>query len=333
MEVPQVTLRFTIDKIASRNSFISKVFDVRGLQWQIKVTQEMEMLGVYLESRNKDATSWSCMAWCRIQLISSSRQPYEKSFKSPREYSAKRLSYGIKNFISLNDLYDPAKRYIDNNSIVLEVKVKANLPAILSKSVIEKTTCIRLTIDNITNSYGFISPSTDIRGIPWRVKVFFRKVDSKSVMAVMLNCAYRDTPNWSCKASAIIRLRSFDPDKPSYQCQFSKMHKFTSTAASQGFKNFITRKKLLDEGKQFVRDGSIRLEIEMTVEKPNGTARKRTVECPICLENLLEKNTKTTECGHVFCQYCIERSLTVKSFCPTCKVPLHLSDTFMLYWP
>jgi hypothetical protein len=31
------------------------------------------------------------------------------------------------------------------------------------------------------------------------------------------------------------------------------------------------------------------------------------VECPICYEDLNEKDLKTVECGHKFCKYCISR--------------------------
>ncbi|XP_037035231.1 probable inactive serine/threonine-protein kinase fnkC [Bradysia coprophila] len=334
MEVPQLTLRFTIVKIKQKNLFFSEIFELRGLQWQIKVHKRKDALNVYLKSLNKDKSAdWSCMASCRVQLISLCRQAYEKSFKSPREFSAKHLSHGFKKFISLKDLFDPAKSYVENNSIVLEVKVKANLPMKLSDDLVKKLTFVRLTIDNINASCGFLSPVFEMSGIPWRIKVYTRKIDKERVMAVMLNCAYSDTKRWSCQAAASFQLKSFDPVQRPHQWQFSKKHKFSRKSVSHGCRSFITWDDLLDEGKSFVRNGSIVFDIEMIVEKTTGIGTKKTTECPICMENLLELPVRTTECGHVFCQFCIERAVTTRNICPTCKEPLLPSQLFPIYLP
>ena len=40
-------------------------------------------------------------------------------------------------------------------------------------------------------------------------------------------------------------------------------------------------------------------------------------QCPVCLCDI--NNPVMTECGHVFCQHCLDSSYTIKNTCPVCK--------------
>lgn len=44
--------------------------------------------------------------------------------------------------------------------------------------------------------------------------------------------------------------------------------------------------------------------------------------CVICLADTPEQPTAGDNCTHVFCRDCIERWLTQKNECPTCRAPL-----------
>lgn len=41
------------------------------------------------------------------------------------------------------------------------------------------------------------------------------------------------------------------------------------------------------------------------------------LECPLCLELLYDP--VTLPCGHVFCKFCLERSMKEKAICPMCR--------------
>lgn len=43
------------------------------------------------------------------------------------------------------------------------------------------------------------------------------------------------------------------------------------------------------------------------------------VMCTICLRSAIGRKPHATHCGHVFCEYCIKRSMVAKKQCPTCK--------------
>jgi|LauGreSBDMM110SN_4_FD.fasta_scaffold12189_2 hypothetical protein len=52
-------------------------------------------------------------------------------------------------------------------------------------------------------------------------------------------------------------------------------------------------------------------------------------ECPICYNDIGEKNNCTTECGHVFCLQCIVTCLSTNkhSPCPICRTPIDHQNT------
>ena len=61
---------------------------------------------------------------------------------------------------------------------------------------------------------------------------------------------------------------------------------------------------------------------ESTVPPP-----KNTDSCPICFDDLKWRDTYTTECGHHFCQKCIQSTIkqlphTTRCPCPMCRAPL-----------
>ena len=45
-------------------------------------------------------------------------------------------------------------------------------------------------------------------------------------------------------------------------------------------------------------------------------------ECPICFEQIGNKNTCTTECGHTFCFKCMAESIQRNVKCPCCRFEL-----------
>ncbi|CAM8911747.1 unnamed protein product [Rhodiola kirilowii] len=56
-----------------------------------------------------------------------------------------------------------------------------------------------------------------------------------------------------------------------------------------------------------------------------------TFSCPICMEKL--KIETSTKCGHIFCEDCIKKALSVKKCCPTCRKKLRAKDIFRIYLP
>jgi hypothetical protein len=57
------------------------------------------------------------------------------------------------------------------------------------------------------------------------------------------------------------------------------------------------------------------------VAKPVETPviSKEVDTCPICYEDVGEKNSCVTECGHKFCMTCMAKNLQVSAKCPLCR--------------
>jgi len=51
--------------------------------------------------------------------------------------------------------------------------------------------------------------------------------------------------------------------------------------------------------------------------KLNDTIKEKI--CPVCYENIQDKNYIVTKCNHVFCNDCLFQSLKVNSTCPICR--------------
>lgn len=341
MDIPELGVRITVENIRNISSFCSPEFVVRGLPWKIQVFKRKDAsLSVYVKCEKKDnSAAWTCMAHCKFKLISFSQQPHERSFKEPREFSAKQRSYGYLKFIELKDLFDPAKNYIENGSIVLEIKLKANAFRNLSENLAstelmsdEMKKCFRLTIKNMSDFTGFYSPEIYVRGIPWRIKVYTTKIMNTSTIAITLNCVYSDNfTDWSCKARAVFRLNSNKSSKAPNEWTFKQVYDFTRNSNAYGNKRFITWKDLMEVDNQYIQNDSIVLDVELIVQKPVNAWSFETVTCPICLHNLIGRPIASTFCGHVYCKLCIEKAIEQRNICPVCNQHLILAQIHPIY--
>ncbi|OMJ67919.1 hypothetical protein SteCoe_34797 [Stentor coeruleus] len=61
--------------------------------------------------------------------------------------------------------------------------------------------------------------------------------------------------------------------------------------------------------------------------KPTPTLSKKPLnsDCPICKSSL--KKPSVTQCGHSFCEYCLDEHLTYNQSCPVCRT--NLTGTFL----
>lgn len=57
------------------------------------------------------------------------------------------------------------------------------------------------------------------------------------------------------------------------------------------------------------------------------------LSCPICLEYLTSKRKPTsTRCGHVYCEECIQQTLTMSKKCPKCQAGITPKSCIRLYF-
>ncbi|ELT89456.1 hypothetical protein CAPTEDRAFT_149911 [Capitella teleta] len=115
----------------------------RTSQQQDKNNQKS--LGFFLQSNaDSESSSWSCNAIAELRILS--QKPDGKPFtrKIQHLFFTKENDWGFSHFISWNDLLDPERGYIKDDSVTLEVNVIADAPHGVSWDSKKHTGCVGL---------------------------------------------------------------------------------------------------------------------------------------------------------------------------------------------
>ena len=72
-------------------------------------------------------------------------------------------------------------------------------------------------------------------------------------------------------------------------------------------------------------------------DKSSIIRQKKLSRCPICMDKINKNSMILTKCGHLYCNECLLKSLSVKSNCPICRekidndndyITIHYNDTY-----
>lgn len=134
----EAVFSFRVDNFSKlRDSVLSPPCYVRNLPWKIMLipritftnNTETKALGFFLQCNGEsDSSSWSCNAMAELRLIS--WKPDQESFvrKIKHLFYSKENDWGFSHFLAWNELVDPDKGYVQDDTIHLEVKVLAEAP-------------------------------------------------------------------------------------------------------------------------------------------------------------------------------------------------------------
>jgi hypothetical protein len=64
----------------------------------------------------------------------------------------------------------------------------------------------------------------------------------------------------------------------------------------------------------------------MTTIELAANANANMIECPVCFENIGDKNSCVTTCGHKFCLNCLLQSYNSLNNCPLCRETLNANE-------
>lgn len=122
-----------------KDSLLSPPCYVRNLPWKIMVMQrtsntgdrgqDSRSMGFFLQcNADSESSSWSCNAKAELKLLSfkPDQEPFVRQIK--HLFYSKENDWGFSHFMNWNDILDPERGYIQNDTIKLEVHVIAEAP-------------------------------------------------------------------------------------------------------------------------------------------------------------------------------------------------------------
>lgn len=136
----EATFRFTVPNFSKlKDTLLSPPTFVRNLPWKIMVmprtnqSQSRELtkgLGFFLQCNGEsESSTWSCNAAAELRLIGQ-KEGMEENFvrKIQHLFYSKENDWGFSHFMAWNDILDPEKGFIKDDTIILEVWVCADAP-------------------------------------------------------------------------------------------------------------------------------------------------------------------------------------------------------------
>ncbi|XP_054282413.1 ubiquitin carboxyl-terminal hydrolase 7-like isoform X2 [Macrosteles quadrilineatus] len=137
----EATFRFIVENFSKlKESQLSPACYVRNLPWKIMVMprispmqdrQQQRSLGFFLQCNGEsESSTWSCYANAELRLIAQREGEGIQTFsrKIQHLFYCKENDWGFSHFLAWNDVLDPEKGYIKDDTIILEVHVAADAP-------------------------------------------------------------------------------------------------------------------------------------------------------------------------------------------------------------
>ncbi len=137
---PQATFSFTVDNFTNmQESCLSEPTFVRNLPWKIMVMPRQinnsergttKCVGFFLQCNGEsEAASWSCQAQAELR-IKNHKDPENGTFvrKISHLFYTKENDWGFSHYMAWNEVTDPERGFLKDNSITFEVKVTADAP-------------------------------------------------------------------------------------------------------------------------------------------------------------------------------------------------------------
>lgn len=135
----EATFQFVVPNFSKlKDSLLSPPTYVRNLPWKIMVMPRTSQgqdkiptksLGFFLQCNGEsDSSAWSCNAVAELRLLNHKEggEPFTRRIQ--HLFFSKENDWGFSHFMTLNDVMDPEKGYIKDDSITLEVHVSADAP-------------------------------------------------------------------------------------------------------------------------------------------------------------------------------------------------------------
>ncbi|CAN8002794.1 unnamed protein product [Ixodes hexagonus] len=135
----EATFRFVVPGFSRlRESMLSPPTHVRNLPWKIMVMPRTnagndrtptKSLGFFLQCNGEsESSTWSCNATAELRIISQKEGVDNFVRRIQHLFYSKENDWGFSHFMTWNDVLDPDKGFIVDDTIILEVWVSADAP-------------------------------------------------------------------------------------------------------------------------------------------------------------------------------------------------------------
>lgn len=346
MTASSCSMQFSISEVNKLTSVCSPEILLFGIPWQIEISKRengtKKSLGVYLKCANKDKSpNWTATACATIKLLPfrDNQRPVE-CYIPPYVYHRFVHNSGKDALIEWDDLLTKDKLCVD--TIRFEVNIVAENPNDLHRSISNfkdldfghQGIKLQLIVQNITNLWAVRSPEISLFGVSWRILVY-KHVQH---LGIILEPNER-SKNESTKVTIAVNVVSSKDGLDSIEKSCTKMVQWPEALK---IRNIVCWDEMMKPKNEFVNGNSITLKIELksdkevggdatNVNRNNVTAKRRRIECSICLEDLDSQDMSTTPCGHSYCTVCITAAIRGNRVCPLCNAAVQLNDLRPLF--
>lgn len=169
-----------IPNISKLETIRSPDLSIHGIPWRIIVKKlkrdNYHSLGAFLQCSNKDKSSeWSISGAASFKLLSFGDDEIQTEYHTPPlVFDASLSGYGMLfEMIKWKDLFNEAKRYIENDTIKLKIKIWAENPndTIRSRLNFESIQKSFLKVVNVLNLIAVQSPRFKLGKLTWVIQV------------------------------------------------------------------------------------------------------------------------------------------------------------------
>lgn len=354
MEIQKTTAAFTFTNVDQLKNEFSQPFFFRDIKWRVQIQRVSNHFRVFLLcGKDESDESWSINASISFRLVpfSFGSYPLPKRFERSLgafEFSSKRLNCGISNFITIEDLVNPENKLLNSNIINFEVEINASTqevvamkrsPKELDLSMEAEEKRFAFSVENISQITAMVSAPFIIADIPWQLVISKYKTAEVDSLGCHLSINQKDfvlDENFTCDVSVQYELQS-QKNLVVYNVSNDYYTMNASNSYSMPLKHLVPLKDLFDESNGFRFKDTIRIEAHFKVKLANESyikkAKRMKIACPVCFDNMLEGTMHSTECGHVYCDKCINNPVKFKKKCALCGKGLIISKIHPIYLP
>lgn len=349
---------------------------LRGCDWRFSIEKVSNDDGIHVHLERIFTAgdhSYTFIASAKVELKSyDERVPSHIGHISPKEYSMLHRKWSLEPFIEWDQLINPAKRFIDDNQIQLEVTVKVDEPRkpdenrLVDVHVftgIDKSEMkLRLIFTKIAKVPAALSNEFSMFGLPMRIQIYKNdKFDDEQGIGSL--CVYMwnwrnsddgDVPQ-KLKFESKFKLLAYGkeekawlpPDSPMTYERNSGTREIGHDADWIGFEHFISWQHLTIT--HMSPAGAIQMEVDIkevniidlkrssedsdapvastSTESANESLNRSNslVKCSRCSDDMLSQTLLRVECGHLYCNQCIDQDLKILRRCVVCNEELDLN--------